>query len=107
MTNNPFHWPGLAVGEALDGSPIEVSDSMHALVYYGKGDYRVAQNRPIVGTAHDVIAKVHHVHRCGTDVKIFQSGRPDQAEESLLHELAAIIGSPHGGDSRFFCLTFV
>ncbi len=94
--------PPTKVGEEADGSIIEVAGEMHALVYYGKGDYRVVPDRPIIGTAHDLIARVHHVHRCGTDVKIFSSGRPDQAEESLLEELAALIGSAHGGDSQFF-----
>jgi len=94
--------PRTRVGEEADGSIIEVAGEMHALVYYGKGDYRVVPDRPIIGTAHDVIARVHHVHRCGTDVKIFSSGRPDQAEESLLEELAALIRSPHRGDSQGF-----
>jgi len=97
-----FHWPQLKPGAQLDGSRIEAVSQMHALVYFGKGDYRVVPNRPIVCTAHDLIAKVLLVHRCGTDVKIFQSGRPDQAEESLLEELAALTGSTHTGDSKHF-----
>ena len=97
-----FHWPNLQIGAALDGSPIEISNQMQALVYYGRGDYRVVADRPIVGTAHDLIGRVRVVHRCGTDVKIYQSGRPDQAEESLLEELAVLIGCSHTGDSRRF-----
>src|SRR4028118_1573046 len=97
-----FHWPQLKPGAELDGSRIEAAGQMHALVYYGKGDYRVVPNRPIACTEHDLIAKVLLVHRCGTDVKIFQSGRPDQAEESLLEELAALIGSTHTGDNKHF-----
>lgn len=97
-----FMWPNLKIGAMLDGSPIEVAGQMHALVYYGKGDYRVVPDRPIVGTAHDLIGRVRVVHRCGTDVKIFQSGRRDQAEESLLEELAALVGSRHPGDSGRF-----
>jgi threonine dehydrogenase-like Zn-dependent dehydrogenase len=97
-----FHWPDLRVGQALDGSTIESAATMDALVYFGRGDYRVVANRPIIGTAHDVIARVLLVHRCGTDVKIYQSGRPDQAEESLLQELAALLDSEYSGDSRHF-----
>ncbi|MCE9544517.1 MAG: hypothetical protein K8T25_03195 [Planctomycetia bacterium] len=97
-----FRWPDLRVGQTLDGSTIEASGTMHALVYFGKGDYRVVPDRPIVCTAHDLLAKVVIVHRCGTDVKIFQSGRPDQAEESLLVELGALIGCDEPGDSRRF-----
>lgn len=101
-TIRPFRWPDLQPGKLLDGSPIEIAGRMQALVYYGRGDYRVVPDRPIVGTAHDLIGKVRVVHRCGTDVKIFQSGRPDQAEESLLEELAALVGCRAAGDSRRF-----
>lgn len=97
-----FHWPELQVGQTINDSPIEAVRRMHALVYFGRGDYRVVPDRPIVCTAHDIIARVRLVHRCGTDVKIFQSGRPDQAEESLLEELATLIGSEHRGDSKHF-----
>lgn len=97
-----FNWPDLQPGALLDDSAIETVDAMQALVYFGKGDYRFVPDRPIVCTEHDLLAKVRLVHRCGTDVKIFQSGRPDQAEESLLEELAALIGSSHRGDSQHF-----
>jgi len=97
-----FHWPDPAVGTMLDGAPVEVAGRMHALVYFGKGDYRVVPDRPIVATAHDLVGRVRMVHRCGTDVKIFQSGRRDQAEESLLEELAALVGVPCAGDSARF-----
>jgi threonine dehydrogenase-like Zn-dependent dehydrogenase len=100
--NHRFSWPDLRPGATLDGSVIETVGRMHALVYFGKGDYRVVPDRPIVCTEHDVLARVRLVHRCGTDVKIFQSGRPDQAEESLLEELAALIGSARRGDSTHF-----
>ena len=101
-TTAGFAWPDLSQGALLDGSPIEVSRRMRALVYFGKGDYRVIPDRPVVATAHDLLAKVLVVHRCGTDVKIFQSGRPDQAEESLLRELAVLVGCEHEGDSSRF-----
>jgi threonine dehydrogenase-like Zn-dependent dehydrogenase len=97
-----FDWPDRRSGCDADGSPIEVSGRMHALVYFGKGDYRVVADRPIFGTAHDLIGRVNVVHRCGTDVKIYQSGRRDQAEESLLEELAALVGSAAHGDSGRF-----
>jgi len=100
--NQKFDWPDFRVGATLDGSPIEWSDQMQALVYFGKGDYRVIPDRPIVCTAHDVLARVRLVHRCGTDVKIHKAGRPDQAEESLLEELAALVGSRHTGTSLSF-----
>jgi threonine dehydrogenase-like Zn-dependent dehydrogenase len=45
---------------------------------------------------------VDRVHRCGTDVKIYQAGRPDQCEESLLDELRAVFGcSEVPGDVPF------
>lgn len=97
-----FHWPDPAVGDTLDGAPVEVAGRMHALVYFGKGDYRVVPDRPIVATAHDLIGRVKVVHRCGTDVKIFQTGRRDQAEESLLEELAALVGAAGTGDAARF-----
>jgi len=63
---------------------------MTALVYFGREHKEVVDNRPIVCTDQDIIARVDRVHRCGTDVKIFRDGRPDQCEESLFDELAAI-----------------
>ena len=95
-------WPYYEPGAIVDGRRVETVRKQHALVYYGRGDYRVIPSRPIVCTTHDVIAKVLVTHRCGTDVKIFQSGRPDQAEESLLLELAQLVGSTHSGDSTRF-----
>ena len=63
---------------------------MTALAYYGKGHMEVVEGRPIVCTDQDIIARVERCHRCGTDVKIFDAGRPDQCEESLLEELRTI-----------------
>lgn len=63
---------------------------MTALVYLGKEHMEVVDGRPIVCTDQDIIARVDRVHRCGTDVKIFRNGRPDQCEESLLDELRSI-----------------
>ncbi len=63
---------------------------MTALAYFGKEHMEVIDGRPIVCTDQDIIARVDRVHRCGTDVKIFRNGRPDQCEESLLDELKAI-----------------
>ncbi len=97
-----FRWPELRAGRELDGSPIEAVGDMHALVYFSQGDTRVIPDRPLVATAHDVIAKVLLVHRCGTDVKIFKYGRRDQIEESLLEEVACLVGSEHPGDSAHY-----
>ena len=72
---------------------------MTALVYFGRRRMEVITGRPIVCTDRDVVARVDRVHRCGTDVKIYNNGRPDQCEESLLDELRAIFGrdeSPGG-----------
>jgi len=97
-----FRWPVLRAGRELDGSPIEAVGAMHALVYFAPGDIRVIPDRPLAATAHDVIARVLLVHRCGTDVKIFHAGRRDQVEESLLEELARLVGSEHPGESAHY-----
>jgi len=86
------NWLGTKVGETRDGRPIEWASTMSALVYFGKGDMQVVDDRPIVCTDQDVVVRVDRVHRCGTDVKIYYNGRPDQCEESLLDELRAIFG---------------
>lgn len=84
------HWPETTVGGLCDNRPIEWSSTMTALVYFGREHKAVIDNRPIVCTDQDIIARVDRVHRCGTDVKIFRDGRADQCEESLLDELKAI-----------------
>ena len=83
-------YPCSAVGGQRDGRPIEWALRVTALVYFGRRRMEVVRDRPIVMTDRDVIARVDRVHRCGTDVKIFQAGRPDQCEESLLDELRSI-----------------
>ena len=93
--------PDLRVGADYRGTAIEAAGKMHALVYYGKGDMRVVPDRPIVCTETDVVVKVGLVHRCGTEVKFYSQGRPDQVEESLLEELAELFGvSGAGPDGR-------
>lgn len=87
-----WNWPATDVGAVRDGSRIEWAGRMRAMVYFGPGRFEVIDDRPIVCTEHDVLARVERVHRCGTDVKIFASGRPDQCEESLFDELRAIFG---------------
>jgi threonine dehydrogenase-like Zn-dependent dehydrogenase len=84
------NWPEIRVGGHRDGRPIEWASTMTALAYFGKERMEVVRDRPIVCTDQDIIARVDRVHRCGTDVKIFRNGRPDQCEESLLDELKAI-----------------
>lgn len=84
--------PRLAIGERLDGFPIEWVGSAKALVYYGRGHFEVVPDRPIVCTSGDVLARVERNHRCGTDVKIFHQGRSDQCEESLFDELRQLFG---------------
>jgi threonine dehydrogenase-like Zn-dependent dehydrogenase len=85
------NWPETKVGGQRDGRTIEWSSTMTALVYFGKEHMEVVDNRPIVCTDQDIIARVDRVHRCGTDVKIFHNGRPDQCEESLFDELKVIM----------------
>jgi hypothetical protein len=84
------NWPQTQVGGQRNGRPIEWASTMTALAYFGKERMEVIRGRPIVCTDQDIIARVDRVHRCGTDVKIFRNGRPDQCEESLLDELKAI-----------------
>ena len=84
------HWPETTVGGKRDGRVIEWASTVTALVYFGKKRMEVVEDRPIVCTDQDIIVRVERVHRCGTDVKIFNHGRPDQCEESLLDELRAI-----------------
>jgi len=48
--------PRLAIGEKLDGYPIEWVGSAKALVYYGAGSFRNRADRPVVGTSGDVLA---------------------------------------------------
>jgi len=64
---------------------------MYALVYYGKGDYRVVKNRPIFYTSNDLIIKVKMVHRCGTEVRYYQEGHR-LIDNILLCQLADLIG---------------
>ncbi len=100
----PFepNWLSTKVGEQRDGRPIEWASTMPALVYFGQGDMQVVDDRPIVCTDGDVVARVDRVHRCGTDVKIFDKGRPDQCEESLLDELRALFSCDEpAGDVPF------
>lgn len=92
-TGIDFRWPATDVGAIRDGSRIEWSGTMRALVYFGKGRVQRVDSRPIVCTEHDIVARVERVYRCGTDVKIHSSGRPDQCEESLFDELRAIFGT--------------
>lgn len=92
-TNGDFRWPSLEVGAIRDGSRIEWAGTMRALVYFGKGRIDRVDDRPIVCTEHDIVARVERVYRCGTDVKIYASGRPDQCEESLFDELRAMAGT--------------
>jgi len=84
------HWPETTAGRRRDGRVIEWASTVTALVYFGKKRMEVVQDRPIVCTDQDLIARIERVHRCGTDVKIFNNGRPDQCEESLLDELRSI-----------------
>jgi len=93
MTMSDIRWPACGVGEIRDGSRVEWSGTMRALVYYGKGRMERVDDRPIVCPEHAVIARVERVHRCGTDVKIYSSGRPDQCEESLFDELRSIFNT--------------
>jgi len=85
-----LHLPELEVGAPLDGHPIEWVGRARALVYFGRGCFQVVPDRPVVCTSVDVLARVERNHRCGTDVKIYQQGRPDQCEESLFDELRAL-----------------
>lgn len=95
-------WPATQVGERRDGRPIEWSSTMTALVYFGRERMEVVDDRPVFCTDQDVLARVDRVHRCGTDVKIFSKGRPDQCEESLLDELRTIFDcSEPPGDVPF------
>ena len=87
-----FAWPATQPGSLRDARPIEWQSEMKALVYFAKRRMEVVGNRPIVCTDEDIVARVDRVHRCGTDVKMFQSGRPDQVEESLFEELKSITG---------------
>jgi len=73
---------------------------MRALVYFGRGRIELVENRPIVCTSHDVVARVDFVHRCGTDVKMFRQGRPDQLDDSLLAQLGELLGVEGEYDSR-------
>ena len=91
-TFKDLRWPACEVGQTRDGSRIEWSGTMKALAYFGQGRFELINDRPIVCTEHDLLARVERVYRCGTDVKIFSSGRPDQCEESLLDELRSIFG---------------
>jgi threonine dehydrogenase-like Zn-dependent dehydrogenase len=84
--------PRLEVGESLGGHPIEWAGTAKALVCFGRGGFEVVRDRPIVCTSVDVLARVERNHRCGTDVKIYRQGRPDQCEESLFDELRALFG---------------
>ena len=99
-------WPATGVGALRDGRPVEWSGTMPALVYFGQHRMEVVDDRPIVCTDQDLLARVDRVHRCGTDVKIFQQGRPDQCEESLLEELRSIFGlTAPAGDAPFTALS--
>lgn len=92
MSINELHWPPCEVEQSRDGNRIEWSGRMRALVYFGQGRFDLIEDRPIVCTERDLVARVERVYRCGTDVKIYSSGRPDQCEESLFDELRAIFG---------------
>jgi threonine dehydrogenase-like Zn-dependent dehydrogenase len=84
--------PQYEVGAMLDGRPIEWVGSTKSLVYFGPKHFELVADRPIACTSVDVLARVVRNHRCGTDVKIYQQGRPDQCEESLFDELRALFG---------------
>ena len=84
--------PDLRVGALLDGHPIEWVGRCRALVYFGRECFQVVPDRPLVCTSVDVLARVERNHRCGTDVKIYRQGRPDQCEASLFDELRALFG---------------
>ena len=62
---------------------------MYALVYYGRGDFRVIEHRPIFYTSNDLIIKVEMVHRCGTEVKYYHQGYPP-IDNLLLQKLRDI-----------------
>jgi len=64
---------------------------MHALVYYGAGDFRVLCNRPIFYTSNDLIIKVNMVHRCGTDVRYYREGHR-LIDSVLLTQLGDLTG---------------
>lgn len=84
----------LRPGDSFEGSPVEAVGRMHALVYFCRGAMNVVDDRQIICTAHDVIGRVEMVHRCGTDVRIFRDGRPDQLDESLVRQLYEIFDLP-------------
>ena len=90
----------LKAGDTIKDRKIEATGSMHALVYFGKERLEVVPDRPIVCTEDDVIARVDMVHRCGTDVKIYSQGRPDQLDESLLEQLQESLGLTGDYDSE-------
>jgi len=84
--------PKPVIGSVLDGHPVEWVGTAKAMVYFGRGHFEVVNDRPIVCTGVDILARVERNHRCGTDVKIYQQGRPDQCEESLFDELRTLFG---------------
>jgi threonine dehydrogenase-like Zn-dependent dehydrogenase len=100
--NLDLNWPATKPGDIRDGSRVQWSGTMRALVYFGRERFEIVDDRPIVCTEHDVVARVEQVYRCGTDVKIFAKGRPDQCEESLLNELRAIFGTRAPAYDRHF-----
>ncbi len=59
---------------------------MHALIYYGRGNFRVVKDRPIFYTSNDLIVKVKMVHRCGTEEKYYRQGYP-MIDSLLLNQL--------------------
>ena len=94
--------PGHLWRERGRESRVEVTGSMWAMVYHGRGDVVVVRDRPYFCTEHDVLAKVKIVHRCGTDVKMRAQGRPVPLEASLLEELAQYLGLSGGFDAENF-----
>jgi len=87
---NWTHRPGDFYREKGRKARVEGVGSMHAFVYYGRGDFRVVQNRPIFYTSNDLIVKNIMVHRCGTEVKYYQQGYPP-IDDILLSQLGCLI----------------
>lgn len=59
---------------------------MNALVYYGVGNFRVVDDRPIFYTPNDLVVKVSMIHRCGTEVRYYYEGN-SKTDNILLSEL--------------------
>ena len=72
--------------------PVEWGGQVRGLVVFGERDIRYVEGRTMLGLERDLIARVDLAHRCGTDVAIFQNGRPQPLEESLVDDLREGLG---------------